>query len=359
MASLYPLPNHSDADNRYNYVYSALEPTNRFEVKARTGLEHQHETKAYVRIAHDTEDVESPRGVWGGGGQVKLPTPGESHNRGRSYSANVVQVLNPSLTTRVARDLQSSHARQRIPRPVRVSQGCARRRLRRVLSRPESLMFRSGIATAGAGAQLGDFGAFERRHIRSHRRAALRQQADESPWRARAEVRRQRGAAAEAAELLQQRGRRHGVRAVHAWRHGQPDWRSAGRPAVAVSSRVRGSKDGRFRMWNLDAVCAGQLEDSSQPDARYRRPRRVLDQQRRAERPRHVVRSRPCTIRLAARFSIPAAHAVERRSLRGAGPGARLACFRTARHLRFLASTWRGISAATAQACFAAGTGCS
>jgi hypothetical protein len=35
MASLYPLPNHSDADNRYNYVYSALEPTNRFEVKAR------------------------------------------------------------------------------------------------------------------------------------------------------------------------------------------------------------------------------------------------------------------------------------------------------------------------------------
>ena len=99
MASLYPLPNYSDPDNRYNYVYSALEPTNRFEMKARLDWNISASTKAYVRIARDTEDIESPRGVWGGG-QLELPTPGEGRNRGRSYAGNVVQVLSPTTDPR-------------------------------------------------------------------------------------------------------------------------------------------------------------------------------------------------------------------------------------------------------------------
>src|SRR5262249_46923546 len=57
LASLYPLPNHSDADNRYNYVYSALEPTNRFETKARLDWNLTPSTKAYGRIAADNEDI--------------------------------------------------------------------------------------------------------------------------------------------------------------------------------------------------------------------------------------------------------------------------------------------------------------
>ena len=100
MAGQYPVPNYSDHDNRYNYVYSALEPTNRVEVKARLDWNISTSTKAYVRMAHDREDIKNPRGIWWGG-QLELPTPGEGRNRGTSYSANVVQVLSPSLTNEV------------------------------------------------------------------------------------------------------------------------------------------------------------------------------------------------------------------------------------------------------------------
>jgi Carboxypeptidase regulatory-like domain/TonB-dependent Receptor Plug Domain len=97
MASLYPMPNYSDPDNRYNYVYSALEPTNRTEMKMRFDWNISNATKAYVRIARDPEHVENPRGIWWGG-NLALPTPGESANLGRSYSANIVSVLGPTLT---------------------------------------------------------------------------------------------------------------------------------------------------------------------------------------------------------------------------------------------------------------------
>jgi hypothetical protein len=44
--------------------------------------------------------IESPRGVWWNG-QLELATPGEGSGRGRSYAANIVQVLSPSLTNEV------------------------------------------------------------------------------------------------------------------------------------------------------------------------------------------------------------------------------------------------------------------
>ncbi len=101
MAGLYPLPNYSDPDNRYNYVYSALEPTNRVEIKGRVDWNISASTKAYIRIAHDREDIQDPRGNAWWGGQLALPTPGEGRNRGTSYAGNVVQVLSPSLTNEV------------------------------------------------------------------------------------------------------------------------------------------------------------------------------------------------------------------------------------------------------------------
>ena len=100
MAGLYPLPNHSDPDNRYNYVYSALEPTNRVEMKGRVDWNISASTKAYVRIAHDTEDVESPARRLGMR-TARAADPGAGTNRGRSYAGNVVQVLSPTLTHEV------------------------------------------------------------------------------------------------------------------------------------------------------------------------------------------------------------------------------------------------------------------
>jgi hypothetical protein len=101
-ASLYPLPNYNDPKNLYNYVYSQLEPTNRTDFKSRFDWNISNRTRAYVRVAHETETVESPRGVWWAPGDVvALPTPNVGTNVGRSYAGNIVTVLSPTATNEV------------------------------------------------------------------------------------------------------------------------------------------------------------------------------------------------------------------------------------------------------------------
>ncbi len=98
-ASLYPNPNYSDPNNLYNYVYQALEPTNRTDFKSRFDWNISNKTKAYVRVAHETEYTESARGVWWAPPDVvALPTPNVGEHVGRSYAGNVVTVLNPTMT---------------------------------------------------------------------------------------------------------------------------------------------------------------------------------------------------------------------------------------------------------------------
>jgi hypothetical protein len=101
-ASLYPLPNYSDPNNLYNYVYSSLEPNNRFDFKSRFDWNISNSTKAYIRIAQEGETATSPRGVWWAPEDVvALPTPNVGENRGRSYAGNVVSVLSPSMTNEI------------------------------------------------------------------------------------------------------------------------------------------------------------------------------------------------------------------------------------------------------------------
>ena len=102
MASLYPRPNYTDADNRYNYVYSALEPTNRMEARARFDWNVSASTKAYVRISSDREDTEGLRGPWAtSASDLALPTPGLGTNRAHSYAGTIVQVLGPTMTNEI------------------------------------------------------------------------------------------------------------------------------------------------------------------------------------------------------------------------------------------------------------------
>jgi Carboxypeptidase regulatory-like domain len=102
MADLYPLPNHTDPDNRYNYVYSALEPTNRMELRTRFDWNVSARAKAYVRISSDREDTEGPRGPWSNSASdLALPTPGVGTNRAHSYAGTVVQVLSSTMTNEV------------------------------------------------------------------------------------------------------------------------------------------------------------------------------------------------------------------------------------------------------------------
>jgi hypothetical protein len=101
-AGLYPLPNFNDPANFYNYVYSRLEPANRFDFKGRFDWNISRSTKAYVRIAQEGETVESPRGVWWAPADVvALPTDNIGENRGRSYAGNIVSVLSPTMTNEI------------------------------------------------------------------------------------------------------------------------------------------------------------------------------------------------------------------------------------------------------------------
>jgi hypothetical protein len=98
LAGLYPAPNYTDPNNLYNYVYSRLEPSNRNDFKTRLDWTVSNNTRAYVRISHEGESNENPRGVWWGPSDVPLPSPNIGENRSHSIASNVVSVLSPSMT---------------------------------------------------------------------------------------------------------------------------------------------------------------------------------------------------------------------------------------------------------------------
>jgi hypothetical protein len=102
LASLYPEPNLNHSTNLYNYVYSRLEPSDRHDFKARFDWNISNNTKAYMRVAHEGERIEQPRGVWWSEPtDVALPTPNVGENRGRSYAGNIVSVLSPTMTNEI------------------------------------------------------------------------------------------------------------------------------------------------------------------------------------------------------------------------------------------------------------------
>ena len=98
LANLYPAPNYTRADNQFNYVLSQLEPTNRLDFKTRIDYNISSNTKAYIRIARESEEVEGARGVWWGASEVALPSPNFGENVGRSVAGSVVSVLSPTMT---------------------------------------------------------------------------------------------------------------------------------------------------------------------------------------------------------------------------------------------------------------------
>lgn len=99
LMDFYPLPNHVDTkNNRFNYVYNALEPNNRVEWTTRVDYNLTNNTRMYVRVARQTELREEPRGIWWPASQVALPTPNLADSNGRGASLNLVSVLGPNTT---------------------------------------------------------------------------------------------------------------------------------------------------------------------------------------------------------------------------------------------------------------------
>jgi hypothetical protein len=98
LLNAYPAPNYVDPNNRYNYVFNTLAPTNRTDLKMRFDYNITNNTKAYVRLAIEGESTTNARGIWWGASDVALPSPDVGTNKGRSYSGNIVTVLSPSMT---------------------------------------------------------------------------------------------------------------------------------------------------------------------------------------------------------------------------------------------------------------------
>ena len=113
LASLYPLPNYNDPANLYNYVYSALEPTNRHDFKARFDWNISNNTKAYVRVANEGETAESPRGVWWAPGGRRGAADAEHRRATRAVVRRQRrQRAQPVDDERSAGQLQPADARQ-------------------------------------------------------------------------------------------------------------------------------------------------------------------------------------------------------------------------------------------------------
>jgi hypothetical protein len=98
LMNLYPAANYNDPANRYNYVFSKLEPQNRLQMVLRLDYNFTENTKAYVRLAQDGETMEKARGVWWNSSSYDLPSSISHQNKGRSISANLTSVLSPTTT---------------------------------------------------------------------------------------------------------------------------------------------------------------------------------------------------------------------------------------------------------------------
>jgi hypothetical protein len=98
LMGLWPQPNFNDPDNRYNYIFNQTVDQNRDQLVARVDYNLTESTKAYIRVARDSEVAQRARGLWWQPGTIELPTPINQKSVGQSAVFNVTSVLSPSTT---------------------------------------------------------------------------------------------------------------------------------------------------------------------------------------------------------------------------------------------------------------------
>lgn len=101
LLNLFPMPNFTDPNNRFNYVYNVIRPLDRNQLIARFDYNITENTRLYVRAAREHEDQAFPRGLWWNSSDLELPSHVLGKNLGRSVSANLVQTLNPTMTNEI------------------------------------------------------------------------------------------------------------------------------------------------------------------------------------------------------------------------------------------------------------------
>src|SRR5208337_2431532 len=103
----YVLPNYLDPGGNSNLAAHPLYPTNRIENSIRIDYNLTQNTRAFLRLAQNSDHEYYPYGLWasglgdGWGGNVPRVSPLVGHDSGENASINVVTVINPTLTNEV------------------------------------------------------------------------------------------------------------------------------------------------------------------------------------------------------------------------------------------------------------------
>ena len=302
-ANLYPLPNYNDPANLYNYVYSELEPNNRFDFKSRFDWNISNSTKAYVRIAREGETAESPRGVWWAPEDVvALPTPNIGENRGRSVAGNVVSVLSPSMTNEIVVSWSRLTLDNHFQDPSLLMQGAGGINFRGIFTPAQSSPYLPTDLLHGWGSsgQVGNLWA-KANDMYAHNDALqfsdkltklLGTHGMKFGFRFERGQKQQNFQNLEAGQLWfgvdNTEGTGNSGADMLVGRVGQFNQGTARTGNPAPGAPVR-----RVPLLEHRRLRAGQLEGALEPDARVRRALRLLDEQRRAGRPRRLLHAGP------------------------------------------------------------------
>lgn len=96
-----PAPGSSLAAQNINYASNVVSPQNRTDLKMRFDYNVTKNTKAYLRLARESETQDFPYGLWWGPSNYELPSHVIGTNLGRSAAVNVTTVINPTMTNEI------------------------------------------------------------------------------------------------------------------------------------------------------------------------------------------------------------------------------------------------------------------
>ena len=100
-ANFTPSPGSSLAARGINYASNVVSPQNRTDLKMRFDYNVTNNTKAYLRLARETETADYPYGLWWGPSNYELPSHVIGKNLGRSAALNITSVINATMTNEV------------------------------------------------------------------------------------------------------------------------------------------------------------------------------------------------------------------------------------------------------------------
>lgn len=121
LMSLYPLPNYTDPNNRYNYAGHDLYPANRHQEVGRVDYNVSDRAKLYVRLASDLEKLAQPYGSWFK--QSDVPTKGDvqAKGHGEAGAVSLVNIISPTVTNEVLLTMTANQLVHTLTKPQDVS----------------------------------------------------------------------------------------------------------------------------------------------------------------------------------------------------------------------------------------------